>query len=661
MFGAFLALGVGVYFMLPFEPNLWAVGFIALASIVLWGFGYRDNVARLVFGYLSLFCIGLFVATMRSEIVAAPVLHTSHFETKVAGTIHRVEPRMDGFRITLKDVVIDGVVPENTPHFVRLNYKQKTPQMRVGDTVKGYAHLVPPMQPAEKGAYNFARAAWFMRIGAIGRLIELTEYKVARDRSALKIWFEDLRSFISTRVQDVLPTESAAITVPIIIGDQGLVSQKQYELYRIAGIIHVLSVSGFHLTLLAGLVFFLIRGIFALMPKLAVYINTKKLAAFLSLLLVLFYLFISGLQIPAIRSFIMIAVVLTAVMFDRSGISLRSSVLAGGIILLIWPESLINSGFQLSFIAVFAMLSLYETLMKVFKESPYKHNFFYKCWLFLVGSICVSLLASISTAPYGAYHFNQFAPYSILGNLLTAEMFSFIIMPALLIGVLVMPFGWDAPFLKVNGYCLDFIARICEWIKTLPYADITVPAFDTWGLIVITGGLLILFFFQGSVRWIGLPIAALGFLSFLTIQRPDIYVTQGGKVIAVRLENGMLSLSDKTASAIITDVWLKRNGQNPNTDQTPLFTDRFVVINGKKIAFSSLTCADADLSILLKYEIGDCPRPVIDNKELWKHKMHAVFIEKDGIRVETLAQSMGKRPWSEFLLAPFDKSDYIGD
>lgn len=661
MNGAFLALGIGVYFSLPVEPSLWGIGLLSLVGLIVWFFARRDNFARLIFGYVCLFLIGLFVATVRAYVVAAPVIQKSLFETEVSGVIHRVEPKSDGYRITLKDVTVDGITSDKTPRMIRLNYNQKEPHMRVGDVVKGYAYLVPPIVPAEAGAYNFARAAWFMRIGAIGRLVELTEYRVEKDRSALHIWFEDLRSFISKRIQDVLPKETAAITVPIVIGDQGLVSPKQYELYRIAGIIHVLSVSGFHLTLLSLLVFGLIRGGFALIPKLANYVNTKKVAAFLSLLLTLFYLFISGLQIPAVRSFIMIAVFLIAVLFDRSAISLRTAVLAGCAILLIWPESLINSGFQLSFIAVFAMLSLYETLMRYFKTSPYRKKFFYKCWLVFIGSICVSLLASFSTTPYSAYHFNQFAPYSILGNLLTSVLFSFAVMPLLLIAVLLMPFGWDAPFLTLNGYCLDFIAHICEWIMTLPYADIMVPSFDTWGICVITGGFLILFFFQGKIRWIGLPIALIGSLAFLTVAKPDILISEGGKVVAVRLQDGRLSLSDKTMSSIVSDVWLRRNGQNPNTDTAPAFTQNYVKVHGRKIAFSSLTCADADLSILLKYEIGDCPDPVIDPKQLWKSKTLAIFVEKDTIRVESVAQYMGKRPWSEFLLASNNKTDYIGN
>ena len=301
------------------------------------------------------------------------------------------------------------------------------------------------------------------------------------------------------------------------------------------------------------------------------------------------------------------------------------------------------------------MLSLYETLMRWFKANPYRTHLWYKGWLIFVGAVCVSALATISTSLYGAYHFNQFAPYSILGNLLTSALFSFAIMPLLLIGVLMMPFGWDGICLRITGHCLDVITRICEWIKTLPYADITVPSFDTWGLVVVTIGFLSLFFFQGYFRLIGLPIIMVGLGAFLTVERPDILVSEGGKVAAVRLNDGRLALTDKNANSFISDVWLKRNGQNPITDEIPIISDKFVIIRGKKVAFSSLSCADADLSILLSYEMGDCPEPVVKLKDLWDNKTHAVFITDDKIEVWHLINYLEDRPCHYFLLAQLKK------
>jgi competence protein ComEC len=108
---------------------------------------------------------------------------------------------------------------EKTPFQIRLNYKQQTPLIRVGDTLSGYAHLVPPILPAQEGAYDFSRTAWFMRVGALGRLSEISQYQINPNRSELSIWFEDIRSFISNRIQTILAPDAAAIVVPLIIGD----------------------------------------------------------------------------------------------------------------------------------------------------------------------------------------------------------------------------------------------------------------------------------------------------------------------------------------------------------------------------------------------------------------------------------------------------------
>ncbi|MGN1063483.1 MAG: ComEC/Rec2 family competence protein [Alphaproteobacteria bacterium] len=658
LWGAFFALGIGIYFALPVEPDWRTMTLAAFVSAVVWIVGRRDVVARTILGYVMMVCLGLCVATIRTAYVAAPVLDTPLFEVGVSGTIAKVEPRATGQRITLENVYVEGLTEKQTPHFIRLNYHQKEPVMRVGDRLSGVAHLVPPMSPVTAGAYDFARAAWFMQLGATGKLLKMTDYVKTGMRSALMIRFEDMRAFITARVREVLPPQSASIAVPLIIGDQGLVTSDMYDLYRIAGIIHVLSVSGYHLTLLAGLVFFFIRGAFALYPALGEKINTKKVSAFLSLMIVLFYLFLSGLQIPAVRSFLMISIVLIGVMFDRNAISLRNAVLAGMFILLFWPESLISASFQLSFMAVFAMLSLYETLMRVFQNSPYR-QWWYKIWLIFVGMVCVGLLASVATAPYAAYHYNQYATYSILGNLATEFLFSFAIMPLLLVAVLLMPLGWDAPFLKGAGYCLDKITDICRWITTLPYADVTVPAFDGWGLALVSTGLILIFFFTTKVRWIGLVFVLCAIGSFLTVPKPDVIIADGGKAYAMRRSDGLLQISNPTVMSIATDVWLKRNGQNPKFYDFPPLTDKAVIIKSKKIAFDSLACADADLSVLSSYGLGDCPTPVLYPADLHNGKTYMIFVENNRIRIECVTDILGDRPWTHFLLAKQKKSDYI--
>lgn len=662
-FGVFFALGIGIYFALPSEPPMWGTIFLALTAGVLWSYGFKEFFSRLILGYMFFACFGICVASVKANLVAAPVLQVPLFETGITGNVVKVEPFKGKQRLTLQNVKIENLAPEITPYKVRLNFPEDYPHIKVGDHIEGVAHILPPMLPAEIGAYDFSRAAWFMRLGAIGKLIELTEYKPATQTKGASEWLEGIRDKIETRVADILPESAAGIAIPLIIGEQGTVPPDLYQLYRRAGIVHVLSVSGFHLTLLAGLVFFLIRGLLTLFTKLEGRVNPKKISAFISLLIVGFYLLISGLQLPAIRSFLMISIVLIGVLFDRRAISLRSVMLAGVLILFFWPESLMSVSFQLSFMAVFALVSLYELLMKHLQRTELSRFMVYKVFLLIVGMICVSVLASIATAPYAVYHFNQFVPYGVLGNLLTSLLFSFAIMPLLLAAVLLMPFGLDAKFLELSGWFLDQITDICRWIALLPHADITVQVFDDWGLILVSVGLLWLFLFSTWVRWLGILILLPAIFSFYTMEKPDVLVSEGGKVFAIRQADGTLKLSSAEANTFISDVWLRRNGQNPY--QYPLenvFTDKAVRIKGHKIAFSSLNCVNAAVTFITKWEIGDCPGLVVDKKDLWNNKTHAVFIRPEGIEIKSVKETLPKRIWNSFfLLAEPSQTKYSSD
>lgn len=657
--GVFFALGIGIYFALPCEPDIWLSVLCAFMSGVLLFLGRKEYFSRLILSYLFFCALGFCVVTVKAYLVAAPVLAEPLFDVEISGTVVKVEPRNDGQRITIGDLKIGTLNPYETPHFVRVNFKEQYPMFKVGDEISGYAHLYAPMLPVQIGAYNFAREAWFKRLGATGRLTELEEYHPKQARG-IDQKLERLRQTIMLRVMEVLPPESAAVAIPLIVGEQGTVTEEIYDLYRQSGIVHVLSVSGFHLTLLAGLVFFLIRGLLSLFPILDGRVNTKKIAAFLSLSVVWFYLLISGMQVPAVRSFFMIAFVLLAVMFDRQSISLRTTMMAGILILFLWPEMLIGAGFQLSFMAVFALVTLYDVLMRRLTFSHLRGYWIYKIWLLVLGTVMVSLLASIATAPYSIYHFNQYALYSVLGNLMTSVLFSFVIMPLLLAAVLLMPLGWDAPFLKISGCFFDIIEKMCRWITTLPYADLTVPGFDDWGLWVMTFGFLILFLCVTKIRWVGLVIVCLGIFSFYTVDKPDVLVSEGGRAIAVRKEDGTLMVSNLTQSKLVTDTWLRRNGQNPKKyNARELFYSTAWHTKGKKIAFSPFNCANADLTIMAKYGFGDCIGDVVEKSDLWKNKTYEVYIVDDAVVVKNVREELGKRFWNKtFFVETPEKTNY---
>ena len=120
------------------------------------------------------------------------------------------------------------------------------------------------------------------------------------------------------------------------------------------------------------------------------------------------YLLISGAAFATVRSYIMISIMFLAVMLDRPAIALRNVALAALAILVVWPESLLDAGFQMSFAAVVALVSTYEWLRQrdAASDGPARRGMLGNGLLFLGGIVTTTLVASLAVAPFGIYHFH---------------------------------------------------------------------------------------------------------------------------------------------------------------------------------------------------------------------------------------------------------------
>jgi competence protein ComEC len=121
----------------------------------------------------------------------------------------------------------------------------------------------------------------------------------------------------------------------------------------VSGIGHVLSISGYHMAVVAGIVFFILRALLALIPGLTDRMPVKKWAALGALIVTALYLVLSGAEVATQRSFIMIAIVLIGVMLDRPVLTLRTVTIAALVVLFLAPEAVVHPSFQMSFAATF--------------------------------------------------------------------------------------------------------------------------------------------------------------------------------------------------------------------------------------------------------------------------------------------------------------------
>ena len=186
---------------------------------------------------------------------------------------------------------------------------------------------------------------------------------------------------------------------------------------RESGLAHLLAISGLHIGLVAGLLFFFVRLCLALWERGALRYPIKKWAAVAALLASLGYLLISGSTLPTQRAFLMLCFVTLAVLIDRSAISMYLVAWAAAVILLIVPENLMNVSFQMSFAAVTALVAVYEfsVLRRLAGTRAGRAK---RVSLYFLAVLLTTLVAGLATAPFALYHFNQIALYGMLANFL---------------------------------------------------------------------------------------------------------------------------------------------------------------------------------------------------------------------------------------------------
>ena len=207
------------------------------------------------------------------------------------------------------------------------------------------------------------------------------------------------------------------------------------------------------MTLLAAAVFMLARRSLALWPYVALRFDRKKVAAWTALAATSFYVLISGMSVPAIRAFIMVAVVILTILVDRHAVSLRSVGLAALALLEIYPEALIGASFQMSFMAVLTLVAIYENCsLCPHWRGPHGELLIGKFVLVFVATLVVTDLAAGSmTSVFAAYHFNLMPLYDMVANLFATPVTGIWIMPLGLVALPLMPLGGDAPVWSLMG------------------------------------------------------------------------------------------------------------------------------------------------------------------------------------------------------------------
>ncbi len=659
----FLGVGIAVWFALSWEPQLpfyLIAGGLAAATgaAALRGpDGWRPVAAA-----ACALAVGLVAAGWRAHDVRSPMLEFRYYGPIEGRLVEVDRSQSDALRLTLDQVVLSDVAPARTPLKVRISLQggavPATPPVP-GQRLILTGLLAAPEGAVEPGGFNFRRMAYFDQLGGVG-YTRNPVLMIAPPADGAQ-WIDRLRTRLSQGIMTAVPGDAGAFSSGVLTGDQSGLSQDAVRALRDSSLAHLLAISGMNMVFIVGFVFLLLRWGIALVPPLALRVPAKKVAAALSLGVAYFYLVLSGANVATERAFIMIAVALVAVLLDRRAITLRTAAISAILILLTKPESLVEAGFQMSFAATLALIAGFAALDREVMRQRMPR------WAIHVFTLVLSsVIGGVATAPFAAAHFNRFADYGLLANILTVPVMGAVVMPAGVMAALLAPFGLAALPLWVMEQGARWILFVAHWISAMEGSVTAIPAPAPSSLPLIAFGGLILILWRGRLRLAGaVPIiVALGLWS--GTERPSLLVASDGSVVGLYGPDGR-ALSVARGGGFMARTWLEDDGDLADQETAaarsgfdgPVAARRFVVgevrgvaLRGKAgLAMVDQACAGADIVILNMVALA---RPesclLLDLKVL--RQTGSVAIQREGDDLRIIAAKAAGRLWTGPQMPP---------
>ena len=653
------ALGIGVYFLLPDELSIWwTLAVIELTLLGAWLARFKMNVLFAI-ALWSLVLSGFVLVQLKAVWLSHIPLVKQEQRIYLTGRVVKTDTNYKGNqRLVLEDMKdYDG---NEIVGRYKLTTTSKGRKIFVGDCVEMVAEVRPLYKTSMVGAYQLDRKAFFEGLNGTGFISSrVLPIECSTDSSRglkLDALVSHIRDRIVERIADVLPADEAGIAAALVAGERGGISQKITEEYRDSGLAHFLSISGLHMSMIAGMMFFLIRLIMAVIPQLAIAYNSKKTAAVAAIIMSVVYLLISGAEIPAQRAFIMTFIVLLGVLFDRKAISMRMIAWAAFVVLIISPQALISASFQMSFAAVVALIAFYERfagdLYRFLNGGGNKNisllsRMWRILWAYFIGIMISDLVASVATLPFAIYHFNQIALFTTLTNLLAGPIIGFVVMPFILVALLLMPLGLDALPLKLVGWGIGEINKITAWVADMKDAAIPVLSMPLWGLIFIVLGGLWLCIWQKRWRLLGIMPIVIGFASIALTKVPDVMVDETAEVFGVKDNNNHLVILPSRSNTYLKKVWLEKNASPQLTQKKAKLLRQ--IYSGKKQdkSWIDLECDKRTCIYKNKFRIIKFGGLEVDGKDIDLSVLGGASFYLDGntVKVKSVKDAFRYRLW----------------
>jgi competence protein ComEC len=652
--------GIAAWFALG-RPAQWE-GFICVgAALALAGFVLGKGRAGRALGWFALAAtLGCALVWARSVLVEQPRLGRP-VVTEIAGRVETVDylAAKEKVRLTVRSTT-SGLPPK-----VRLSIDQDEvpPGIAPGALIDGRARLAPPPPMALPGTYDFARDAWFQGLGGVGKPLGPVTVVRPGEAHGLDRARDSLRRHIDAR----LAPRPAGIAVALATGDQNAVDKDDADAMRLAGLTHLLSVSGLHIAAVVAFAMFLSLRLLALSEQLALRFNLVLVSAGVAAAAGIGYTLLTGAQVPTVRSCVAALLILAGIALGRDALSMRLIAVGALIVLLFRPEALAGASFQMSFAAVTAIVALHSTkwarqLMQRRDEGPVA-----RIARALLGIIATGLVVEIALAPMALFHFHRSGLYGVFANIVAIPLTTFVIMPTEAAALAFDAVGWGKPFWWLCGASIDGLLQLAHAVASTRGAVLLLPSMPGWAFGLMAAGGIWLCLWNTRLRLIGLVPVAAGALAAALAPWPDVLLTGDGMHLAV-IDKGTPYLLRDRAGDYVRSLLAEASGFDGDPEDlasrpySACSKDACVALvrqgtwrllatrSGYRIDWATITqaCAQADIVVSdRRLPRGCTPRWLkLDAPALRRTGGIALYLGRKP-RIETVAERVGDHPWAE--------------
>ncbi len=426
--------------------------------------------------------LGHIVTDFRVENISKTSLDRK-IQSRIIADVDEIEIRGREKKLLLSDVNFLNFQELKNINKIKIVVRTRLEDIKKKDKVMANVVLMPPPGAVIPGGFDYSRHAFFSRIEAIGYAIgNVKIIKQADIKSYSKI--DQIKQKIFESFYNNMHENNAAIAAALFLGDTKKIDTNTYENIRISGIAHLLAISGMHVGLVGGIIFFISNFLFSKINLQFIKINNKKIASIITICLCYCYLILANAPISAQRAFAMTTLFLIGILIDRDTNPLRTISIAAIVILLFTPEALLSASLQMSFSACFSLIYGFELL-----KTKYLINFnkntsvLKKISIYFFSIVLASIFATLATSIFIMFHFKNFSTYSLLTNLLAIPITEFIIMPFGMLAILLIPIKLEFIGYYLMDKGIEVLLYISSTISSFPSAIVNIYTIDVCSLL----------------------------------------------------------------------------------------------------------------------------------------------------------------------------------